>query len=103
MQTVEAYDVLVANLDPTLERKAPPEDIVELLEYFGSGLTTQEIAALLTVSNDLPDRQAAERALIALVGEGRVERQLLGDDALWTVPGGQRTPQLAHEAQRQTV
>ncbi len=37
MQTVEAYDVLVANLDPTLERKAPPEDPADLLEYFSSG------------------------------------------------------------------
>ena len=40
MQTVEAYDVLVANLDPTLERKAPPEDPAELLEHFPLGLTT---------------------------------------------------------------
>jgi 2-hydroxychromene-2-carboxylate isomerase len=103
MQTVEAYDVLIANLDPTLERKAPPEDIVELVEYFSSGLTTQEVAALLTVGNDLPDRPGAERALIALAGEGRVERQPLGNDALWTVPGGQRAPQLTHQAERQTA
>ena len=94
MQTIEAYDVLVANLDPTLERKAPPEDIVELFEHFSTGLTTQEVAALLTVGNDLPDRPGAERALIALAGEGRVERQPLGNDALWTLPGGQRAPQL---------
>jgi 2-hydroxychromene-2-carboxylate isomerase len=103
MQAVEAYDVLVANLDPTLERKAPPEDIAELLEHFSSGLTTQEVAALMTVSNDLPDRPAAERALLGLVAEGRAERHLLGNDALWTVPGGQRPPQLANEAERQAV
>jgi 2-hydroxychromene-2-carboxylate isomerase len=103
MQAVEAYDVLVANLDPTLERKAPPEDIVELLEHFSSGLTTQEVAALMTLSNDLPDRAGAERALLGLVAEGRAERHLLGNDALWTVPGGQRPPQLTHEAQRQAV
>ena len=103
MQAVEAYDVLVANLDPTLERKAPPEDLAELLEYFSFGLTTQEVAALMTVGNDRPDRAAAERALLALVAEGRAERYALGDDALWTVPGGQRPPQLAHDSQRQTV
>lgn len=103
MQAVEAYDVLVANLDPTLERKAPPEDPAELLEHFRLGLTTQEAAALLTQGNDLPDRRAAERALLELVSEGRAERHLLGDDALWTVPGGQRPPRLALEAERQAV
>lgn len=103
MQAVEAYDVLVANLDPTLERKAPPEDPAELLEHFGLGLTTQEVAALLTVSNDLPDRIGAERALLELVAAGRAERHPLGGDALWTVPGGQRPPSLADEAERQAV
>ncbi len=103
MQAVEAYDVLVANLDPTLERKAPPEDVAELLEYFSFGLTSQEVAALMTVSNDLPDRTAAERALLALVAEGRAERHPLGGDALWTVPGGQQPPRLTDEAQRQAV
>ncbi|HWD69257.1 MAG TPA: DsbA family protein [Solirubrobacteraceae bacterium] len=103
MQAVEAYDVLVANLDPTLERKAPPEDIGDLLEHFSSGLTSQEVAALMTVSNDLPDRDAAERALLGLVAEGRAERHPLGNDALWTLPGGRRPPQLAHEAERQAV
>ena len=103
MQPVEAYDVLVANLDPTLERQAPPEDVAELLEHFSSGLTSQEVAALMTVGNDLPDRPAAERALLGLVAEGRAERHPLGDDALWTVPGGQRPPRLTHEAERQAV
>jgi predicted DsbA family dithiol-disulfide isomerase len=95
MQTVEAYDVLVANLDPRLERSAPPEDPLALLEFFVSGLTTQEVAALLARNNELPDRAAAERALLALAAEGRAERQALGSDALWTLPGGQRAPSLA--------
>jgi len=82
-QPVEAYDVLIANLDPTLERKAPPEDPGELLEYFDFGLTTQEVAALMTRGNDRPDRSAAEAALLTLVYEGRAERQALGGDALW--------------------
>ena len=85
-QPVEAYDVLIANLDPTLERKAPPEDPGELLEYFDFGLTTQEVAALMTRGNDRPDRSAAEGALLALVYEGRAERQALGGDALWLAP-----------------
>jgi hypothetical protein len=87
MQPVEAYDVLIVNLDPTLERKAPPEDPYPLLEYFEFGLTTQEVAALMTEGNDLPDRQAAEAALLTLVYDGRAERHALGDDALW-MPAG---------------
>jgi predicted DsbA family dithiol-disulfide isomerase len=103
MQTVEAYDVLVANLDPTLERKAPPEDPAELLEHFPLGLTTQEVTLLMTDGNNLPDRTAAERALLALVADGRAECQALAGDALWTVPGGQRAPALALEDERQAV
>jgi predicted DsbA family dithiol-disulfide isomerase len=87
-QPVEAYDVLVANLDPTLVRKPAPEDPAELLEHFEDGLTTQEVAALLTHGNDAPDRRAAEAALIELVAEGRAQRVPLGDDALWRANGG---------------
>ena len=85
-QPVEAYDVVIANLDPALERKAPPEDPGALLHYFGFGLTTQEVAALMTRGNDRPDRPAAEAALLALVSEGRAERYALGGDALWLAP-----------------
>jgi protein-disulfide isomerase-like protein with CxxC motif len=86
-QPVEAYDVLIANLDPMLERKAPPEDPAELLQFFDFGLSTQEVAALMAAGNDRPDREAAETALIALVDEGRAERHPLGGDAVWTAPG----------------
>lgn len=85
-QPVEAYDVLVANLDPTLERLAPPETPLPLLERFRDGLTTQEVAALLTHGNDLPERAAAEAALLELVAAGRAVRRPLGDDALWRLP-----------------
>jgi predicted DsbA family dithiol-disulfide isomerase len=93
-QPVEAYDVVIANLDPTLERKAPPADPAELLEAFELGLTTQEVAALLAHGNDRPDRVAAEAALLGLVGEGRAERHPLGGDAVWTLPGGPKPPRL---------
>jgi 2-hydroxychromene-2-carboxylate isomerase len=82
-QPVEAYDVLIANLDPTLERIAPPEDLVELLAAFPEGLVTQEVAAVLAPGNEPPDRHAAEEALIDLVASGRAARVPLGDDALW--------------------
>ena len=82
-QPVEAYDVLIANLDPTLRREPPPETPLALLEYFDLGLTTQEVAALMTAGNDAVDRAAAERALIELVADGSAVREPLGDDALW--------------------
>jgi predicted DsbA family dithiol-disulfide isomerase len=82
-QPVEAYDVLVANLDPSLERQAPPEDPAPLLDRFPGGLTTQEVAALMTHGNDAVDRRAAEAALLELVAEGRAVRTPVGDDALW--------------------
>ena len=85
-QPVEAYDVLVANLDPGLTRHAPPADVGELLEFFAGGLTTQEVAALLASGNDPVDRRGAEAALIELVADGRAVRQALGDDALWLAP-----------------
>ncbi|HWE15109.1 MAG TPA: DsbA family protein [Solirubrobacteraceae bacterium] len=82
-QPVEAYDILIANLDPGLRRQAPPEDPGPLLEHFTGGLTTQEVAALMTHGNDAVDRRAAEAALIALVADGRAVREPRGDDALW--------------------
>ncbi len=86
-QPVEAYDVLVANLDPGLQRTPPPPTPEPLLEHFPEGLTTQEVAALLAQGNDAPDREAAERALIELVAAGRAIREPLGDDALWRPSG----------------
>jgi 2-hydroxychromene-2-carboxylate isomerase len=87
-QPVEAYDVLVANLDPTLRREPPPETPGPLLERFPEGLTTQEVAALMAGGNDPPDRARAEAALLELVAAGHAAREPLGDDALWkSTPG----------------
>jgi 2-hydroxychromene-2-carboxylate isomerase len=82
-QTIEAYDVLVANLDPKIERREPAEDPLQALEAFPDGLVTQEVAAIMAPNNTLPDRDAAERALIELLGEQKVRREPLADDALW--------------------
>ncbi|MBV8430946.1 MAG: DsbA family protein [Solirubrobacterales bacterium] len=82
-QPVEAYDILIANIDPNLTRKPPPGTPEPLLERFPQGLTTQEVAALLAEGNDTPDRPGAEAALLELVAEGRALRQPLGNDALW--------------------
>ncbi|MGD0166439.1 MAG: DsbA family protein [Gaiellaceae bacterium] len=82
-QPIEAYDVLIANLDPGLERQPAPETPAPLLERFHNGLTTQEVAALLVKGNDPADRLAAENALLELLAEGAAIRTPLGDDALW--------------------
>ncbi len=82
-QSIEAYDVLIANLDSTLEREPPPEDPLPVLRRFPNGLVSQEVAAIMARNNQLPDRAASERALIELVGAGQVRRTPLGDDALW--------------------
>ncbi|HTX10182.1 MAG TPA: DsbA family protein [Solirubrobacteraceae bacterium] len=82
-QPVEAYDILVANIDPKLHREPPPEEPAPLLERFPEGLTTQEVAALLAGNNEAPDRAAAEAGLLELVGAGAAVRDPLGDDALW--------------------
>jgi len=102
-QTIDAYDVLIANLDPRLERHAPPDDPADALRVFPDGLVTQEVAAIMTHNNQLPDRPAAERALIELLGEGAVRREALADDALWSLasvaadaPGARREALAAH-------
>jgi 2-hydroxychromene-2-carboxylate isomerase len=82
-QPLEAYDVLIANLDVTLERFAPPEGPLELLEHFSGGLCTQEVAVLLAGNLVDVDRGGAEDALLALLAEGQLRREPLGDDAIW--------------------
>ena len=82
-QPIEAYDILIANLDPGLERRPAPDTPAPLLERFPDGLTTQEVAALLVKGNDAADRLVAENALLELLASGAAIRTPLGDDALW--------------------
>ncbi len=84
-QPTLAYDVLIANLDPTLARQPPPDTPAPLLEHFPDGLTTAEVAELLAQGPDyVPDRDGAERQLLELVAAGDGVRMPLGQDALWT-------------------
>jgi protein-disulfide isomerase-like protein with CxxC motif len=83
-QPLPAYDVLVANLDPTVDRTPPPPTPEPLLEFFADGLTTAEVALLLADGPDpVADHGAAEHALRDLEAEGAVARIALGQDALW--------------------
>ncbi len=82
-QSVEAYDVCVANLDPSLPRRPEPEDPVDALAEFSHGLTTQEVAAVMAHPLAARDREGTLARLVEAVAEGRAKRVPLGDDALW--------------------
>jgi 2-hydroxychromene-2-carboxylate isomerase len=83
-QSLVAYDVLLANLAPDLERRAAPEDLGELLAAFPDGLFTAEVAeATCAGAASESDRTAVEEALLDLTAEGRAARRPVGDDALW--------------------
>jgi 2-hydroxychromene-2-carboxylate isomerase len=88
-QTIEAYDVVVANLDPSLERRPPAEDPVEVLSSFPYPLSTAEVAAVMTEHLGVPDTTGVEAALVEATGEGRAQRWPAGDGSLWSVsPNG---------------
>lgn len=82
-QPPEAYDVLVANLEPKLRRQPPAQSAAAALQPFPEGLVSQEVAQLLAPNNEPPDRNRAEAELIGLAAEGKAVRTQLGDDALW--------------------
>jgi protein-disulfide isomerase-like protein with CxxC motif len=83
-QPLEAYDVVIANLDTSLQRQGPPADgPLALLASFPEGLCTQEVALALAGNLAPVDRAGAEDALLELVSAGAATREPLGDDALW--------------------
>lgn len=86
-QPMEAYDVIVANLDPDGSRRGVPEERPEdVLAEFPLGLTTQEVAEVMRTDIEQPlDRRAAAQMLIRAVGRGAVQVEPLGDDGLWSV------------------
>jgi predicted DsbA family dithiol-disulfide isomerase len=85
-QPLEAYDVVLANLDPGLNRRQPPEHIGDALAEAPLGLTTAEAAEVLRHRNDRPDLLAAERQLVEAAAAGEAARVPVGSDALWLAP-----------------
>lgn len=83
-QPFEAYDVVLANLDPGLERRPPPPDALAALSALPDGLTTAEVASVLRPS-DLVDADpaAAEDKLLSVAARGAVTREAHGHDAIW--------------------
>jgi protein-disulfide isomerase-like protein with CxxC motif len=86
-QPVEAYDVVVANLDPTLARRPPPQDPVDVLAAFPYPLATAEVAAVLAEHLQPPDLLKTETALIAATADRRAVHRPIGDGALWSMAG----------------
>jgi protein-disulfide isomerase-like protein with CxxC motif len=84
-QPLEAYDVVVANLDPTLARRPPPDDAVEVLAAFDYPLATAEVAAVMAEHLGVSDLAATDAALVEAVGAGRAVRLPAGDGSLWAV------------------
>jgi hypothetical protein len=88
-QPLEAYDVLVANLGPTLERRGPATGARELLDAFPHGLTTREVAVAMWNGLGIPDDAAAEDTLLDLVASGDATQVRMGDGELW-LPADER-------------
>ncbi|MCW2967645.1 MAG: hypothetical protein JWM71_1417 [Solirubrobacteraceae bacterium] len=86
-QSLQAYDVCLANLDTSLERRPPAEQAVDAVAAFPDGLTTQEVTAIMTRDLAPLDRGRAEAELLQGVAAGKVSRTPLGDDALWRPAG----------------
>ncbi len=83
-QSLAVYDVLLANLDPHLDRRKAPEDVAALLAAFPDGLTTEEVALVHAEGAAVEtDREAIELRLLQAVADGAARRVPLGDDALW--------------------
>jgi 2-hydroxychromene-2-carboxylate isomerase len=75
-QPLAAYDVIVANLDPTLSCRSGVDDPAELLRELPYGLATREVALAMAARNDEPDDEAAAEAL-------RTTGAVAGDDGRW--------------------
>ena len=82
-QTIEAYDVILANLYRSLERRPRPESATDVFEFFKQPLTTAEIAAVMAEPMMPPNTGAVLAELQELTADGKLLREPLGDDALW--------------------
>jgi predicted DsbA family dithiol-disulfide isomerase len=83
-QPVEAYDVVIANADPTLTRHSS-ETPLEVLEASAWALSTAEVASVLTAPFTPRDDAATEQELIVLAAEGRIARKPAGNGVFWSV------------------
>jgi predicted DsbA family dithiol-disulfide isomerase len=76
-QPFAVYDVVTANLVPGLDRREPPQDVAEVLDWTGTPLASKEVAVVCDI--DVPE--ARER-----LGRVAAERHV-GADGFWTLEG----------------
>jgi protein-disulfide isomerase-like protein with CxxC motif len=81
-QPFGAYDVCIANLEPSLERRAAAT-VEEALAAFPAGLTTIELARVCTEHDDDPDPNAVTNEVVARCASGQSAREPLGAGELW--------------------
>jgi 2-hydroxychromene-2-carboxylate isomerase len=81
-QPLGAYDVCIANLEPSLERRGAAT-VAEALTAFPAGLTTAELTRVCTEHDDDPDAHAVTREVVALCASGQSAREPLGFGELW--------------------
>ena len=73
-QPFAAYDVVLANLVPGLDRRDPPRSVLEVLEWAGEPLASREVAVVMDI-----DHAAAREEL------GRVaDEEHVGADGFWS-------------------
>ena len=71
------YDVITANLVPSVDRRDPPQSVEDVLRWTGTPLATKEVAVVCDIDVD----EARERL-------GRVaDEQHVGFDGFWTLDG----------------
>src|SRR4051812_3830117 len=82
-QPLAVYDALLANLDPSLERRPPAATALEAIDAFDHGLATREVALIMAAPGNEPDDRAAAEELIHYAAAGRIGCVPMGSDALW--------------------
>ena len=83
-QPVEAYDVIIANADPSLKRHEPGT-ILEVLERSPWPLCPAEVAAITAPSLEVPDVAAVETELVELAANGDISRTAAGNGAFYGI------------------
>jgi 2-hydroxychromene-2-carboxylate isomerase len=86
-QPVEAYDLMIANLEPGIARRGAATEAERVLEAFPYALTTREVAVCMADGTEMPDDEAAEDQLLDLVARGEAAGLPLGDGMLWAANG----------------
>ena len=82
-QPLEAYDVLIANLDTTLERHGPPAGPLELLEHFPEGCARRRSRCCSPATSSTSTAPAPRMRCSRWSRTGVPTREPLGDDAIW--------------------